>query len=370
MKKLFESSQINGMILANRFVRSATWEGMATAEGGVTPRLIETMTHLARGGVGLIISSHTYIRQEGQATPWQLGIYRDELIPGLSEMAGAVHENGGRIVLQLAHAGAFAAESAVDQLPLAVSNLEGLADSPRKEITRQDIAELVGAFAEGARRAKAAGFDGVELHAAHGYLLSQFFSPLYNRRRDEYGGSVANRSRICLEILTAIRETVGRDYPVLIKMNGQDYSKDGLVREESLQIAQLLENAGIDAVEVSGGLLKSVKMSPSRPRIDTVQKEVYFREDARLFKKALKIPLILVGGIRSLEAAENLLTEGDADYIAMSRPLIREPELVSRWQAGDRRRAECTSDNLCFAPGFKGVGVYCVTREKETTQIS
>ncbi|SEM60716.1 2,4-dienoyl-CoA reductase [Syntrophus gentianae] len=370
MKKLFETSQIGGMNLANRFVRSATWEGLATAEGGVTPRLIERMTRLARGGVGLIISSHTYVRPEGQATPWQLGIYKDELIPGLSEMAGAVHKNRGRIVLQLAHAGAFAAESVIDRLPLAVSNYEGLADSPRKQISRQDIEELVGAFADGARRAKAAGFDGVELHAAHGYLLSQFFSPLYNRRRDEYGGSVENRARVCLEILSAIRETVGRDYPVLIKMNGQDYSRGGLVREESVQIAQLLAEVGIDAVEVSGGLLKSIKTSPSRPRIDQVEKEVYFREDARLFKKVLTIPLILVGGIRSFEVAEQLVADGEADYISMSRPLIREPELVSRWQAGDRRRAECTSDNLCFAPGFKGEGVYCVSREKETTQIS
>ncbi len=370
MKKLFETSQINGMNLANRFVRSATWEGLATAEGEVTPRLIETMARLARGGIGLIISSHTYVRQEGQATPWQLGIYKDELIPGLSEMAGAVHKNGGRIVLQLAHAGAFAAEPLIDRLPLAVSNYEGLAESSRKEISRQDITELVGAFAEGARRAKEAGFDGVELHAAHGYLLSQFFSPLYNRRRDEYGGSVENRARICLEIFSAIRETVGRDYPVLIKMNGQDYSRDGLVREESVQIAQLLAEAGIDAVEVSGGLLKSIKTSPSRPRIDQVEKEVYFREDARLFKKVLTIPMILVGGIRSFEVAEQLVAEGEADYIAMSRPFIREPELVRRWQAGDCRRAECTSDNLCFAPGFKGEGVYCVSREKETKQIS
>ncbi|OPY14838.1 MAG: NADH oxidase [Syntrophus sp. PtaB.Bin138] len=370
MKTLFEASRINGMELPNRFVRSATWEGMATAEGEVTPRLIETMTRLARGGVGLIVSSHTYVSPEGQATPWQLGIYKDELIPGLKKMAEAVHECGGRIVLQLAHAGAFAVESLRDHPPLAVSNDEGLAESPRREISLQDITELVAAFADGARRAKAAGFDGVELHAAHGYLLSQFFSPLYNRRKDAYGGSTSNRARIGLEILSAVRESVGSDYPVLMKMNGQDYSRDGLVREESVQMAKLLEEAGLDALELSGGLLKSIKTSPSRPRIDTVQKEVYFREDARLFKRELNIPLILVGGIRSLEVAEELLEYGEADYIAMSRPFIREPDLISRWKAGDRRRAECTSDNLCFAPGFKGDGVYCVTREREAAQIS
>jgi len=272
MKKLFETSEIKGIKLPNRFVRSATWEGMATVEGAVTPKLIETVTRLVRGGVGLIVSSHTYVRQEGQATPWQLGIYKDGLIPGLQEMAEAVHRCGGRIVLQLAHAGAFAVESPGAELPLAVSNYEGLAESPLKEISAEDIQALVRAFADGARRAKAAGFDGVELHAAHGYLLSQFFSPLYNRRRDDYGGSVANRARICLEILAAIRKEVGTDYPVLIKMNGQDYHRNGLVREESLQIAKLLAEAGMDALELSGGLLKSIKGSPSRPRIEAIEK--------------------------------------------------------------------------------------------------
>jgi len=365
MKKLFKTGEINGMKLSNRFVRSATWEGMATSEGAVTPRLIETMVRLARGGVGLIIGSHTYVRPEGQATPWQLGIYKDDLVPGLQEMTAAVHRCGGRMVLQLAHAGTFAAESLIDGFPLAVSNYEGLAETPRKEISARDIEELITAFADGARRAKTAGFDGVELHAAHGYLLSQFLSPIYNRRKDVYGGSIQNRARICLEICSAIREEVGRDYPLLIKINGQDYNRNGLLLEESVRIAKLFAEAGFDAIELSGGLLKSVKLSPSRPRIDTVEKEAYFREDARAFKKAIGIPLILVGGIRSLAVAEQLLEEGEADYISMSRPFIREPELINRWKAGDCSRADCTSDNLCFAPGFDGSGVYCVTAEKE-----
>ena len=156
MSKLFESSEINGMKLANRFVRSATWEGMASPEGAVTPKLIETMRTLAKGGVGLIISSHAYVRPDGQASPWQIGVYKDELIPGLKEMAAAVHEEGGRIVMQLAHAGHFAAEKLTGQTPLVVSNYEGLAKTPRKEVTLQDIKEITAAFAEASRRAKAA----------------------------------------------------------------------------------------------------------------------------------------------------------------------------------------------------------------------
>lgn len=365
MGRLFKSSTINGMPLTNRFVRSATWEGMAGTQGEVTPRLIETMADLAQGGVGLIISGHAYVRPEGQATPWQLGVYKDELIPGLREMAAAVHDAGGRTVLQLAHAGNFAAEDLIDQPPLVVSNYEGLASTPRREITTGDIRALVAAFADGARRARKAGFDGVQIHSAHGYLLSQFLSPIFNRRRDDYGGSIANRCRIHLEVVRAIREAVGRDYPLLIKMNCRDFQENGLSLEDSIQAASLLAAAGLDAIELSGGLLTGGKMSPTRPGINTEEKEAYFSAELRAFRKAVNLPLILVGGIRSFAVAERLVDDGLADYISMSRPFIREPALINRWKAGDLGRAECKSDNLCFKPGFKGEGIYCVTRERE-----
>jgi len=365
MSKLFESSEINGMKLANRFVRSATWEGMASPEGAVTTKLIETMRTLAKGGVGLIISSHAYIRQDGQASPWQIGVYKDELIPELREMAAAVHEAGGRIVMQLAHAGHFAAEKLTGQTPLVVSNYEGLAKTPRKEMTAHDIGELVAAFAEAARRAKSAGFDGVQIHSAHGYFLSQFLSPAFNRRSDNYGGTINNRARIHVETVKAIRNVVGNNYPVLIKMNCQDFSENGLGLEDSIIAANLLSDAGLDAIELSGGILTGGKLSPSRSGINSADKEAYFRDELRAFKKQIKIPLILVGGNRSIEVAEQLIGEGTADYISMSRPFIREPDLISRWKAGDRRKAECKSDNLCFEPGRDGKGIYCVTRERE-----
>ncbi len=368
MSKLFETGTINNMKLSNRFVRSATWEGMSTNEGAVTPKLIETMTALARGGVGLIITSHAYVRQEGQAAPWQLGIYKDELIDGLQKMTAAVHECGGKIILQLAHAGNFAVEQLIGRPPLVVSDFDGLAESPRKEITPQDIREIVIAFADAARRAKSAGFDGIQIHSSHGYLLSQFLSAAFNRRRDNYGGNVGNRARIHLEVCDAIRKAVGNDYPVLIKMNCRDFTENGLDIEDSLQITGLLANAGVDAIELSGGLITGGKLSPSRPGINSEDKEAYFMEDARAFKKQIDIPLILVGGIRSFEVAERLLKDGVADYISMSRPFIREPDLINRWKAGDRRKAECISDNLCFRPGIKGEGMYCVVEKREKTK--
>jgi 2,4-dienoyl-CoA reductase-like NADH-dependent reductase (Old Yellow Enzyme family) len=362
---LFEPGTINGMTLPNRFIRSATWEGMATEKGAVTPRLIDTMVRLAEGGLGLIITGHAYVVPEGQASPFQLGIYDDALVDGLATMTDAVHGAGGRIVAQLAHAGTFAFEKATRTAPRVVSAFEGLAKTPRNELTVADIHTLTVAYAAAARRARDAGFDGIQLHSAHGYLLSQFLSPLYNRRTDDYGGPIENRMRVHLEILRAIRETVGDDVPVLVKLNCADFAEGGLTVDDSLEAAKAMATAGLDAIELSGGMLTGGKLSPSRPNINTPEKEAYFRDAARRFKTTLGIPLILVGGIRSPEVAEHLLTDGTADFFAMSRPLIREPDLINRWKSGDLKPARCISDNLCFGPGMAGKGICCVTEKRE-----
>lgn len=365
MSRLFESSEINGMVMANRFVRSATWMGLAEKDGEATPELIEKMTELAKGGVGLIITGHAYIAPEGQATPRQIGVYKDEQTDGLGKMSKAVHDSGGKIVLQLAHSGAFAPNPLTGQDALVVSDFEGVSKPPYRAVTQEDIHAIPVAFANAARRAKTAGFDGVQIHAAHAYFLSQFLSPIFNRREDEYGGDIRNRARIVLEVFQAVRHEVGDDFPVMLKINCRDFAENGLDAEDALEVAKMLADAGLDAIELSGGLLTSKKMSPSRPGINTEEKEAYFREDALAFKKELRIPLILVGGVRSPDVAESLLENGTADYFSMSRPFIREPDLISRWKSGDRNKAQCKSDNLCFGPGFKGKGVYCVAMERE-----
>ena len=361
MSRLFDATAINGMPLANRFVRSATWEGLATEEGAVTPRLIDTMTALARGGVGLIVTGHAYVERAGQAGPWQLGAYEDELVPGLAGMAAAVHAAGGRIVLQIAHAGGFASARLTGRTPWAVSDIDGIGTSPHREFTPADIEALAAAFGAAAARAKTAGFDGVQVHAAHGYLLSQFLSPAFNRRSDEYGGSVENRARAAVKVVGAVRGAVGPDFPVLVKMNGSDFIDGGLHLEDAVAAAAMLVAAGVDAIEVSGGVVTGGKLSPSRMGIHGPEKEAYFRREARAFREAVPVPLILVGGNRSFDVSEGLVDAGTVDYIAMSRPLIREPDLVNRWQSGDRTRAACLSDNQCFGPGRAGEGVYCVT---------
>jgi 2,4-dienoyl-CoA reductase-like NADH-dependent reductase (Old Yellow Enzyme family) len=370
MAKLFESSQINGMKLSNRFVRSATWEGMAADDGGCTPKLTDLMTGLAKGGVGLIISSHTYVMREGQAAPWQLGVYKDELVPGLQDMTDAVHQSGGKIVMQLAHAGYFAHPKLTGQTPLAPSNVEGISKTPRNEMSLEDIGNVISAFEAAAQRAKAAGFDGIQIHSAHGYLLNQFLSPAFNQRKDEYGGAIQNRARIVLQVLQGIRQAVGEDYPILIKMNCQDFIENGLSPEDSLQTAIMLVAEGIDAIEMSGGVLISKKLNPSRLGIKSEDKEAYFQEHAKEFKKQIDVPLLLVGGNRSYAVAERLVEEGVADYISMSRPFIREPGLINRWKSSDLSKATCLSDSMCFGPAMKGDGIYCVTEEREKKKVS
>jgi 2,4-dienoyl-CoA reductase-like NADH-dependent reductase (Old Yellow Enzyme family) len=365
MHKLFEETEINGMKLANRFVRSATWEGMATKEGASTPRLVEMMAELARGQVGLIISSHAYVRKDGQAGLFQLGIYEDGLIKALQKMTKAVHREKGKIVAQLAHAGLFANAKLSDETPVAVSELEEYEHLPRKVMSEDDIQAVTVAFARAAQRAKEAGFDGVELHAAHGYLLNQFLSPYFNRRLDGYGGSAENRARAPVEAVRAVRAAVGNNFPVLMKINSEDFLEGGLKLKDSVKAGELLEKAGLDALEVSGGTPHSGKLAPSRRGIKSEGKEAYFKEAARAFKDKLHVPVILVGGIRSFQVAEKLVEEGYADYISMSRPLIREPDLIKRWASGDRSKARCVSDSLCFEPGRAGEGIYCVTERKQ-----
>ena len=365
MADLFEETRLNGMVLANRFVRSATWEGMADDDGSATPRLVDYIVALARGGVGLIISSHAYVHRNGQAGPRQLGVYSDDLLPGLTAMADAVHENNGKMVLQLAHAGFFADAGLTGHPPLAVSNMEGIAKSPRMELTAKEIGQIVRAFAEGATRAKNAGFDGVQIHSAHGYLLSQFLSPAFNRRTDEYGGTIENRARALMDVLRTVRSAVGPDYPVLVKMNGRDFIDNGLGLEDSLQVGRMLAKGGIDAIELSGGFLNGGKLSPSRMGINSEEKEAYFRQEAKAMREQTGVPLILVGGNRSFRMAEGIVSEGIADYISMSRPLIREPGLINRWKSGNLAKAACLSDNQCFGPARAGEGIYCVTEKKE-----
>jgi 2,4-dienoyl-CoA reductase-like NADH-dependent reductase (Old Yellow Enzyme family) len=371
-RALFETTSIRGMELSNRFVRSATWEGMADNEGRTTPELTRVYGELAHGKVGLIISSQAFVAAEGKAVPAQLGVHDDTMIPSLRELADAAHAAGTRMALQIAHGGLWSVANgaAVDaggagagvcpHQPPGPSVRQTEAGTLGREMSLADIAALTEAFAAGARRAQAAGCDAVQVHAAHGYLLSEFLSPLFNKRKDTYGGSVPNRARLVVEVIAAVRAAVRPDFPVLIKMNCEDFASGGMTVDEMLESAALIADAGADAIELSGGTSLSGDLGPLRTRTGIPRdREAYYEEASLRLRQRVSGPVMLVGGIRTFETAERLVSQGYADYIALSRPLVCEPDLVARWERGDRRPSICRSDNRCFYEGLKREATHC-----------
>lgn len=366
MTTLFEETAINGMTLRNRLIRSATWEGMCEQDGRPTEKLSNCYRDLAQGGIGLIISGYTFVRPNGKGLPGKMGIHTDDFARDYENLTSSVHRAGGKIAIQLVHAGGETNSTYAGRQPVAPSavKVDQFPEMP-EELSKDEIDDIVEAFGEGARRAKAWGFDGVQLHGAHGFLINQFLSPLTNRRGDEYGGSVENRSRFLLEVYQKAREAVGPDYPVFIKLNAADHLDGGLEIADALYAARTLERLGIDAIEVSAGTPASGEMGPAREKILKPEKEGYNVPLARRIKEAVNCPLMVVGGFRSYEITEKTHKEDGMNYIALARPLIREPELANRWLQGDRRPAKCISCNSCFMPGLEEGGIYCVIEKKE-----
>ena len=367
MTELFEPTVLNNMRLANRFVRSATWEGLATPEGYATDGLTKVLTDLARGKVGLIITSHAYVSPEGQAAPGQLGIYTDGHVPSLKDTVDKVHDAGGKIALQISHGGRYALKFP-DVVRIGPSTIESRGEIQCREMTEGDILSMVSHFAQAARRAKSAGFDALQIHAAHGYLVSQFLSPYSNKRTDSYGGPVRNRARFLLEVVRVTRREVGDGFPLLVKLNSQEFLEGGYTVDDMLEVASLLEEAGIDAIEMSGGNhVEGIfgEFFPARKAKPRMEEKPYYLDEARRYKEQIRVPLMLVGGIRSLEWARRVLSDGYADYVSLCRPLIREPGLIERWQSGDVAKATCVSDNGCFKPALEGKGLYCTVAARE-----
>jgi 2,4-dienoyl-CoA reductase-like NADH-dependent reductase (Old Yellow Enzyme family) len=361
MAGIFEKTTLNGMELSNRLIRSATWEGMCTADGQPTEKLTACYQALASGGVGLIVTGYSYVRADGKQLPGKLGIHSDDLAPRMQDMVAKVHGVGGKICVQLVHAGGQTDSSQAGCQPLAPSSLrlEQYPELPA-ELSREEIQEIIMAFTESARRAKSWGFDALQLHAAHGYLINQFLSPLTNRRNDDYGGSPKKRRRFLLETYEGIRGVVGPDYPVLIKLTGSDFMTGGLTREEAAEAAVQLDQLGIDAIEVSGGTPASGELGPLRKRAKKPADEGYFLPLAAQLKNMVNCPVMVVGGLRSLQQLQEALQAGMADYFSLARPFIREPDLANRWLRGDSSPAKCQSCNGCFKPGLKEGGIYCV----------
>ena len=351
MDALFKPIRINSMVLKNRFVRTATAERMASPDGGFTQEMVNLYTRLARGGgVGLIITGHSYIHPLGKADRRMTGIHKDGLIPALKKLVNEVHKFKTKIIMQINHCGGMRDKDVGEETPIGPSTVEY---EPMRIISREmgpeEIEEVIDLFAQGARRVKNAGFDGVEIHSVHGYLINQFLSPVTNKREDSWGGSLDNRIRFLLEVYSRIRETVGKDYPVLAKIPTGDFIEGGLTVSEACEVAKKLAELGIDAIELSGGLAGS-RYRKGRKDLGWMRREAYFRPYSEMVKKVTHVPIILVGGLRKPETMRKILEEGAADLIGLSRPLIREPDFPDRIRRGDLRKAECVSCSNCSGP--------------------
>lgn len=318
--QLLEQVNVGGLTLRNRVLRSATLEHMGTLDGAVTPLMEKVYEELAANEVGVIVSCAVYVAEGGKLAKDQSGLEQDDRIPGWKAITDKVHANGGKILAQIHHGGARAVVSPVNIA----------------EISAEEIVALEDAFAAAAVRAKAAGFDGVQIHCAHRYLLASSLSEEENTRTDEYGGSVENRCRMVKEIAEKIKAACGPEYPIWVKLDSNLYSTKETPRGDLAEIGKELEACGIALIEVSGANQSEMK--------DDVH--LYYLEGAKILKEATNVPICLTGGVRDLDEVAEVLEAG-IELIGLSRPLICEPDLVLQWKNGDRTDCKCISCGIC-----------------------
>lgn len=366
--KLFEPGKIGSMGLKNRLVMAPMETWYADEEGYVTDCMIDYCEARARGGVGLVITEDfgpDYLT--GRWGPRRCRIDDDRFIPGLSKLAQAIHKHGAKVVVNLNHAGAEAGPSPPDFQLLAPSPLVREDDRLPRELTVAEIADIVERFARAARRAREGGIDGVQLHGAHIFLIAQFLSSVWNKRQDAYGGSLENRARFVVEVVKAIKDLAGADFPVLCRFNGAEYrAAQGLTLEEGKRVAKMLEQAGADAVHISTwvfgaftrtsipysqvGAVGDARYAPAAVPLTVLPFEPGALVPlAEAIKKSVSIPVVAVGRIDP-ELGEKVLQEGKADFIAIGRGLLVDPELANKAQAGRLRDiAPCIQCLHCLA---------------------
>ncbi len=379
MSRLFEKTMIKGMELKNRLVRSATLEAMADEDGFPTEDLFKLYERLAKGGIGLIITGYTFVSRDGKMDA-VLGMDKEECIPKFQKLVKHVHENGAKIAMQINHSGRQTTKEMIGTQPVAPSAVKDKAFLVKpREMTEEDIDRIIEAFSQASRRVKESGFDAVQLHGAHGYLINQFLCPHTNRRKDKWGGSIENRMRFVAEIYNQCRNQVGNDYPILIKISAYDNMKKGLKLEESLVMSQMMAEMGFDGIEVSCGIgedggstlrgeipidviLDEWEMYKNKGAVfrfimrrygSKLLKPLpfyqgYNRESARAIKNKVNVPIFLVGGMIDPVVMEETVESGDADYISMSRALITDPKFPQKIKEGSREPSRCIHCNLCL----------------------
>jgi len=321
MMKIKQPLKIKNVTFNNR-IAMPPMASEKTENGRVTPAHHHYYQKRTGGGhIGLVVTEHMYICPEGQATPGQIYIGDDGCIKGLRGLTDAIHESGAKCFAQINHAGYKAPEKLIGMQPVSASAMEFTLKNGDKvvpgELSEEDIKRIAADFAAAALRAKEAGYDGVEIHAAHGYLLCQFYSPLSNKRSDRYGGSLENRVRLHLEVIKAVRAAVGENYPVAIRMGGCDYTEGGSSIEDCVEACRLFEKAGIDLIDLSGGHCSYQPAGKEAP---------YFEDMAKAVKAEVTVPVLLTGGIVEGETAERLLQENACDIVGIGRALLKDPD--------------------------------------------
>ena len=363
MSRIFEPFTINRMQVKNRFVRSATMDNLGKDQM-VTEIQLDLYRELVRGEVGLIISSGIFPTADGQTGIRQLGAHRDEMIPSLKKIADVVHKNGGKIAIQLMHAGSFCRPQVIGGLPIGPSpTVNPFSKIEVRGLSRDEVYEHVDGFVQAARRAIEAGFDAVQLHGAHSWFISSFLSPATNKRQDEWGGSPEKRASFVLRIYEGIRKIAGPDYPVFIKVGLKDYHPQGKTLDEGIKVAGMFAAAGMDAIEVSEGV---EEQNQHHIRLDAV--DPYYVVECRQARQALKLPLILVGGMRKLKDMEQVVDDGIADAISMCRPFVMDQHIVRKFHEGTADTSDCISCNKCIPEMGRGK-LHCVLPNRASTVL-
>ncbi len=378
---LFEKVKIARLELPNRFLMSAAASWKATEDGDIADGQSIIHYKIAGGGVSLLINGGVGVHKSGRRSATSALFDTDERIHSFQQFAKKIHEGGAAAAFQLTHSGLWAGEyqKKTGGTPFAPSFIiqDSLCKyfSPHREncpATKEQIHTVISAYGDAAERAKRAGYDAVEVHAAHESLLSQFLSPITNIRKDDRGGNVENRCRIHREILWDIKKKVGKDFPVIMKLGVCDQLEGGLTLEDGIEAAKLIAGTGnVDALEISQGLAGSAEdysVMSIRTGINSIEKEAYYREWTNKAKKKAgdKTLIIMQGGLRTPELMEEIVKNGEADLVSMCRPYIMEPGLINRWKNGDRKKAACISCNKCAeALYFKGEAMKCQVRDEK-----
>ena len=378
--KVFSEGKISNLTIKNRLIRSATYEGGMTEGGRVTKDILRLYKNLAEGGVGIIITGHMTVEEKGKAGEKQICIYDDTHISEIARIAEVVHASGSgcKIVAQLSYAGRQVLHDNNTAACVGPSEVSSpILNKQARELTVNEIQGIVDCFVNAITRAKKAGYDGVQLHGAHGYLLSSFLSPYTNRRHDQYGRSIEKNVTILKEIITRARDLVD-DFPILIKLNCTDHVQGGVDIETFPAIAKAVSALGFDAIEVSGGMWDCLVRSEeelgffpmpipeARTRINSLEKQSYFVRYAE--KLTLDIPVIVVGGHRNIESLEKIMSKGAVDFFSFGRPLISEPDFPSRWLEGrGSDRVDCVSCNACLLE-VKSRPLKCVLKQNRFKQ--